>query len=627
MSRRRLLALATALAAVAVASSAASAAGSARAGDAGGQIVFASARANVDPGEIYALAPGKAPRPVFHSPYAEVALATAPKGRALAFWSDRSGSWRVMISPDGARLRSVAIVHSGATDGSPWPPVFSPDGAQVVIPYLPRDAIAQVPALAIAGVAAGPAIPIGALCDAPPVWAPDSSELACVSTGQKRILVFDPNGHVGLTVPGQSVLWSASGRLAVTQKAHTTVLTATGHVVARIAGTARAWSPDGTTLALTRPGSLALVRPSHRARARVISTAGATLYWVAFTPDSRAVVYAGGISGTAETAAVSGGKPHRFDAASAGTWSRDGRYATTVGSSALRVELTDASGHTRSASGPLPYDGSGVSILAWTGDGTRLLYDTSFAGRPELWAMRGDGGAERRLAGAAGPVSEPAWNAAGTKIAYSSTGGTGNGGIVVARADGKRLVAVRGSDANDGSPSWSPNGRALVVANDDAGGVSVVNVATGARTDVAVDGVAPAWSPDGATIAFVDLSDGTVWGGQPNGADRRRLLPATVRGVRRLAWSPDGRQLAFSTDAGVFIATPDGKASGRLIVAARLPGRPAFSPDGRQVAFAATTGAKHPYRAIFTVGTDGAGLRQLTHGPYDSGDPAWRPSR
>jgi Tol biopolymer transport system component len=404
------------------------------------------------------------------------------------------------------------------------------------------------------------------------------------------------------------------------------VLTATGRVVARIAGAARAWSPDGTTLALTRPSTLALVRPAHPGRPRVVPTFGAAVYWVAFTPDGRDVVYAGGVSGTAQMAAVSGGRPRPFPAASAGAWSRDGRYATTIGSSALRVELTDRSGRTRTIGGPMPSDERGISILAWTGDGSRLLYDTSFGGRADLWTMRGDGGAEHRLAGVSGPVSAPAWNAHGTEIAYSSAGGAGNGGIVIARAGGTVLSAVRGSDSDDGSPSWSPGGTAIAVANDNAGGVSVIAVATGARTDVAVDGAMPAWSPDGATIAFVGLDDGTVWGSAPNGADRHRLLPATVRGVRSLAWSPDGSELAFTTARGVFIAAPDGKDQGRLVVAARLPGRPSFAPGGGQLAYAATMGSKHPYRAIFVVGTDGSGRRQLTPGPYDSGDPAWRPT-
>ena len=626
MGRRRQRLLASVLVAMAGAAGTAPATGSAGTADAAGQIVFVSARTTIQPGEIYALAAGRPPRPVFHSPYAEVGLATAPKGRALAFWSNRSGPWRPMISPDGIRLRSVAISGAGVLDASPWSPVFSPDGAQVVIPYLPHDAIAQVPALAVAGVAAGPAVPIGAFCNAPPVWSPDGRSLACESANQKDVVVFDLSGHVSLTVPGRSVLWSAGGDLAVTRKASAEVMNGAGHLVARIAGVARAWSSDGTTLALTRPSAIALVRPGRPGGPRIIPiAAGTPLYWVAFTPDGRDVAYAGGTSGAAEIAAVGGGTPRPFGAASAGTWSRDGRYASTVGAAVLRVELTGTSGKTQTVGDPVPYDGQGVSVLAWTGDGSRLLYDTSFAGRPDLWTMRGDGGAQHRLTGATGPVSEPAWSADGTKLAYSSAGATGNGGIVVARADGKLLSTVRGSDFNDDSPSWSPDGTAVAVANDAAGGVSVLNVASGARTDVAADGAAPAWSPGGATIAFVDLDDGTVWGSAPNGAARHRLLPASVRGVRSLAWSPDGKRLAFSTGKGIFTAPANGLNPGRLVVAARLPGRPAFSPDGRQIAFAATTGRTHSYRAVFVAGTGGSGLRQLTRGPYDSGDPAWQP--
>ena len=69
----------------------------------------------------------------------------------------------------------------------------------------------------------------------------------------------------------------------------------------------------------------------------------------------------------------------------------------------------------------------------------------------------------------------------------------------------------------------------------------------------------------------------------------------------------------------------------RLIVAsdalsAAWPSRPSFSPDGRELAYSGETGGRHPYRAVFVVGSDGSGRRQLTQGPYDSGDPAWRPA-
>src|SRR6476646_4550447 len=56
-----------------------------------GMIVFASDRDKADPGEIYSLAPGSAPRDVSRSLAADYGLAVAPVGDLIAFWSMRSG--------------------------------------------------------------------------------------------------------------------------------------------------------------------------------------------------------------------------------------------------------------------------------------------------------------------------------------------------------------------------------------------------------------------------------------------------------------------------------------------------------------------------------------------------------
>jgi Tol biopolymer transport system component len=398
-------------------------------------------------------------------------------------------------------------------------------------------------------------------------------------------------------------------------------------VITHVAGAARAWSPDGRRLALARPEGLVLVAPMRGAVPRLVARTRTALTWVAFTPDGRDIAFAGA-TGDARIVAATGGPSRAFSARPGGTWSRDGRYAVAVaGRQGVRVQVRDSLGHVREVSGALPYDDQSVSIVAWSGDGRALLYDTSASGLPELWSMHADGSGQSRLSTTARPLAEPAWSAAGTRLAYSSAV-PGGGGIVLADARGRTLARVgadQGGSADD-SPSWSPSGRRLAVADSQAGGITVVDTAGGRRTDVAVDGVAPAWSPDGSTIAFVDLDDGTVWGSAANGAGRHRLLPAAIRGVRALAWSPDGKRLAFSTDTGISIATPDGTDPGRAIVRARAPGRPSFSPRGNQIAYAAETGAVHPYRAIFVAGVDGRERRQLTTGPYDSRDPAWRPA-
>src|SRR5207247_2453543 len=47
---------------------------------------------------------------------------------------------------------------------------------------------------------------------------------------------------------------------------------------------------------------------------------------------------------------------------------------------------------------------------------------------------------------------------------------------------------------------------------------------------------------------------------------------------------------------------------------------PDWSPDGTQIVFQRGRSIEH----VYAIGSDGSGLRQLTHGRYDSG-PAWSP--
>ena len=177
MRRHRRLLLATALAGLLAAATGATGSAAERAAP-GATIVFASDRATANPGEIYALGAGRAARNVTHSPYADVALATSPRGRAFAFWSNRAGPWRLMIAPDGRALRSVVVGGSAGADFPPAPPVFSADGTRLLIPYLGLDSIAQRVEYAVAGVRSGPARTLTGDCSAPAL-SPDGQLIAC----------------------------------------------------------------------------------------------------------------------------------------------------------------------------------------------------------------------------------------------------------------------------------------------------------------------------------------------------------------------------------------------------------------------------------------------------------------
>ncbi|HXF71483.1 MAG TPA: hypothetical protein VNO79_02605 [Actinomycetota bacterium] len=97
-----------------------------------------------------------------------------------------------------------------------------------------------------------------------------------------------------------------------------------------------------------------------------------------------------------------------------------------------------------------------------------------------------------------------------------------------------------------------------------------------------------------------------------------------------LAWSPDGRMVAFTSYVRgdvphVFVAAHDGSRT-RAVSAGLWPGELAWSPDGTRIAFAGTT---QGVTDIYVVGVDGSGLERLTTVTRNGVDaatmPAWSP--
>jgi hypothetical protein len=87
-------------------------------------------------------------------------------------------------------------------------------------------------------------------------------------------------------------------------------------------------------------------------------------------------------------------------------------------------------------------------------------------------------------------------------------------------------------------------------------------------------GYAPAWSPDGARIAYVTRGD--LWVADADGTHQREL----VAHADQPAWSPNGRRLAFTRDGVVYTVRVDGLDDRRLAPGAH----PAWSPDGERIA-------------------------------------------
>lgn len=146
----------------------------------------------------------------------------------------------------------------------------------------------------------------------------------------------------------------------------------------------------------------------------------------------------------------------------------------------------------------------------------------------------------------------------------------------------------------------------------------------------------PAWSPDGAQIAFAsDRSTAfpTLWVMNAiDGSDRRLVNPPglPLEGVDTISWAPDGSQIACTvynepdpTQIAIVPMRAAGRQAGRVLTTlARGAFDPAWSPDGQWIAFAGRDGYASE---IYVVRTDGSGLIRLTSDGLLPRSPAWSP--
>jgi Tol biopolymer transport system component len=197
---------------------------------------------------------------------------------------------------------------------------------------------------------------------------------------------------------------------------------------------------------------------------------------------------------------------------------------------------------------------------SWSPDGSTIALTRQTGQGQDIWLVNVKTGRLHRLtdcaSGNACADESAEWSPGGEEIVFRRSVKGHVASIYTVRPDGTHITliaAVAGAQA----PQWSPDGRKITFQAND--GIYTVNAdGTRLRHITAAGSLAfdPSWSPDGTKLLYQVLTTNTdgddisqLWTINPNGSENRRVYQAlSPAGWSLAVWSPDGKQLAVSTN-------------------------------------------------------------------------------
>ncbi len=200
-----------------------------------------------------------------------------------------------------------------------------------------------------------------------------------------------------------------------------------------------------------------------------------------------------------------------------------------------------------------------------------------------------------------GVETDPSISPDGTSVAFVRVEGT-DSNIYVQRIGGRTAVPVAvDPNRREAAPAFSPDGASIAFHDSAGSGGIFVAGATGESARRVTDfGFHPAWSPDGTQLVFCTEAISNPAG--RNSMSALWVVPAKGGEPRKITdgdavqpdWSPSGRRIAYwAVDTGqrdLYTIPAEGGTRTPVIVDAALDWSPRWSADGRYLYFSSDRG-------------------------------------
>jgi TolB protein len=192
---------------------------------------------------------------------------------------------------------------------------------------------------------------------------------------------------------------------------------------------------------------------------------------------------------------------------------------------------------------------------AYSPDGALLAFDAGVA----LALTNSDGSGLRFLSQTTSDDAEPGWSPTGRRVVFTGVSAAGQPDLWVRSIDGSEPRQL--TDGGGRQPAWSSRNLIAFTRGEDI--YTVRPDGSELRRVTRRGGSAPAWSPRGDRLAFV--RQGGIYLARANGRRARRLqMEGEGFATGGLAWSPDGKRIAFENsdcfEGGIFVTRVDGRA-------------------------------------------------------------------